>query len=92
MLEDKHYQMDLTHATEEENKTLRAYDLILRTNDEWSAYTSFDIFNVELQKPIATITMDGEAWTYETDEGWLSHREAEQERPMFYGDSEEDYE
>ena len=66
MLEDRHLQMDLAHATEEENKTLRAYDLILRTNDEGTAYTSFDIFNVELQKPICTVKLDGsEVWTYE---------------------------
>ena len=91
-MEDRHIQMQFINGGERENEALRAYDLILRTNDEGTAYTSFDIFNVELQKPIATITMDGEAWTYETDEGWISHREAEQERPMFYGDSEEDYE
>ena len=65
MFEDRHIQLELEQATDEENKTLRAYDLILRTNDEGTAYTSFDIFNVELQKPIATITMEGEAWTYE---------------------------
>lgn len=91
--QDVHIQLNLVNADEKENQALRAYDLILRANDEGTEYTSFDIFNYELQKPIATIKLDGsEAWTYETDEGWLSHRQAEQERPMFYGDSEEDYE
>lgn len=64
-MEDRHIQMQFINGGERENEALRAYDLILRTNDEGTAYTSFDIFNVELQKPIATITMDGEAWTYE---------------------------
>jgi hypothetical protein len=63
--QDVHIQLNLVNADEKENQALKAYDLILRANDEGTAYTSFDIFNVELQKPIATITMDGEAWTYE---------------------------
>lgn len=63
--QDVHIQLNLVNADEKENQALKDYDLILRANDEGTAYTSFDIFNVELQKPIATITMDGEAWTYE---------------------------
>ena len=65
MLEDRHIQLRLEDATDEENKTLKAYDLILRTNDGGTGYTSFDIFNVELQKSICTVTYDGEAWTYD---------------------------
>jgi hypothetical protein len=64
MLEDRHIQLRLEDATEEENKPLMPYDLILRTNDEGTAYTSFDIFNYDKQTPIATITFRGDAWTY----------------------------
>ena len=64
MLEDKHMQLELEQATDEENKHLLPFDLILRTNDEGTTYTSFDIFNNDTQTPIATITFDGEAWTY----------------------------
>ena len=65
VMEDRHIQMQFINGGEKENKALRAYDLILRTNDEGTAYTSFDIFNVELQKSICTVTYDGEAWTYD---------------------------
>ena len=64
--QDVHIQLNLVNADEKENQALKDYDLILRANDEGTEYTSFDIFNVELQKPIATIKLDGsEAWTYE---------------------------
>lgn len=64
MLEDKHIQLELKQATDDENKHLLPFDLILRTNDEQTTYTSFDIFDNENQRPIATIRFDGEAWTY----------------------------
>lgn len=65
MIEDRHIQLRLEDASDEENKYLMPFDLILRTNDEQTAYTSFDIFNYDTQTPIATITFRGEAWTYE---------------------------
>ena len=47
ILEDKHIQLT-------QDKSLYDYDLILRTNDEGSKYTSFDIFNYKKQKIIFT--------------------------------------
>lgn len=66
MLEDRHIQMQFINGGERENKALLDYDVVLRVNDEGTAYTSFDIFNYALQKPICTVKLDGsEAWTYE---------------------------
>lgn len=64
MLEDTHIQLELAQATEEENKPLLPFDLILRANEDGTAYTSFDIFNYDQEQIIATIKFNGEAWVY----------------------------
>ena len=51
MLEDTHLQIDLG----DEYKQLWDYDVILRANDDGTAYTGFDIFDYKNQNHITFI-------------------------------------
>ena len=54
-LEDQHLQIDLT---KNKNCPLLDFDIILRTNDEQTKYTSFDIYDYKKQKCIHTIKLN----------------------------------
>ena len=75
--------------------SFEAYSLKDGTED-WLVENGYEVLGaltlMRIEKEIGEWLNERKKNEVNSDEGMISHRQAEQERPMFYGDSEVDYE
>ena len=64
--------------------------------EDWLVENGYEVLGaltlMRIEKEIGEWLNERKKNEVNSDEGMISHRQAEQERPMFYGDSEVDYE